>query len=255
VSSFASLLDARDGSYGFGKDVQGAFGGAFGGLLAAAAVDAARQAAPTREPAGVDCRFLRSLPPGRATAAVEVLRDGRSLTVVRVDLRDEQGRTATTATVSLAAPDALHPLDLEVPVVVEPPRWRAWTLPPGVDASIIDLLAPRLGAADDGGVAVRVDVPWDDAGARAAEAACIVGDLCVGPPVAAACEGTWSPHPNPDITLRFAPAPLVDTAVVGVGRVAGIRGGLAAVGISVLAGGTAFASGAATSLVLRAEGR
>ena len=186
-----------------------------------------------------------------------MLRDGRSLTVVRVDLHDERDRLATTATVSLAAPSALHPLDAagdEHDEADVPARWRSWSLPPGVDAPIITLLEPRLGTLD-GGVAVDLALPWDEHhNASTAEAACVAGDLCVGPPVAAACTDRWLPHPNPDLALRFSPVAIPQGRVTGVGRVVRISAGLAVVGIEVHAGRTRFASGAATSLVLRGEG-
>lgn len=259
MTGFAELLRLRHDEgvavLAFGRELHGAFGGAFGGLLAASAVHVARRAAPGREPAGLDCRFLRSLPAGDARATTTVLHAGRSLTCVRVDLVDEAGRLATTATVSLVDPASLHPLDVSGPDAPAPDRLREWALPAGVDAPIIGLLDPRLGAVGAGAIAADVRIPWDefDRGTSAsAEAACVAADLAVGPPVAAACEGSWLPHPNPDLSLRFAPVGAVGPRVTGVGRIVRVAGGQAVVGIDVYSGAVPFAVGAATSMVLRA---
>lgn len=255
MSSFAELMHLREEDDSavvtFGRELHGAFGGAFGGLLAASAVHVARSAAPGREPAGLDCRFLRSLPAGKARASVTVLHSGRSLTCVRVDVTDLDERVTTTATVSLVDPASLHPLDVAGSVAVPPERAGRWSPPPGVDAPIIELLDPHLGAVGAGVISAEVRLPWeDDGGATSAEAACVAADLAVGPPVAAACEGSWLPHPNPDLSLRFAPVGQVGPRVTGVGRIARISGGQAVVGIEVHNDGVVFALGAATSMVL-----
>lgn len=238
----------------FGRELQGAFGGAFGGLLAASSVHVARRAAPGREPAGLDCRFLRPLPSGEVLAATTVLHAGRSLTCVRVDLIDAHEQVATTATVSLVDPASLFPLDMAGTTAPEPERIRRWSTPAGIDAPIIELLDPHLGSLGAGVISADVLVPWeDDNGCTSAEAACVAADLAVGPPVAAACEGSWLPHPNPDLSLRFAPVGRVGPRVRGVGRVVRIAGGQAVVGIDVYSAGVPFALGAATSMVLQAE--
>jgi acyl-coenzyme A thioesterase PaaI-like protein len=259
VTSFAELVDAReDGDsicFHFGRDVHGAFGGAFGGLLAAAAVHAGRRLAPARTPAGLDCRFLRALPAGDTRATATVLHEGRSLTCTRVDLCDASGRLATTATVSFVAAEGLHALDVGGQPPAEPVRWRPWSSPPGIEVPIMALLDPKVGVLDDGAIAAEITIPWEDVGgATAAEAACVAGDLCVGPPVAAACSGAWLPHPNPDVSLRFAPVTAPLARLTGIGRVVRITGGQAVVGIDVHADGVPYAAGAATSLVLKSEG-
>ena len=237
-------------TFELGRELHGAFGGAFGGVLAAAVLFAARSAAPELLPAGLDCRFLRSLPAGTARAEVTTVHAGRTVTCVRVDLHDERDRLATTGTVSFVDPGALRPLDVTPAPVRAPARWQPWRTPPGVTAPIIDVLRPRVGSVEPGVIATEVDVPWDDPGGTySAEAACIAADLSVGPPVAAACAGTWSPHPNPDLSLRFTPA-LTGGKVTSVARVAAVAAGLASVAVDL-----GFAVGAATSVVLGQEER
>ena len=240
MTTVETFLGADGLTFALGRELHGAFGGAFGGVLAAAVLVAARTAAPELLPAGIDCRFLRSLPAGTARAEVTTVHAGRTVTCVRVDLRDERDRVATTGTVSFVDPGALRKLDVSPTPTAAPDRWQPWRTPAGVEAPIIDRLRPEVGAVP-GGVATRVRVPWDG---HRAEAACVAADLSVGPPVAAACAGTWSPHPNPDLSLRFTPAVAGET-VTSVARVAAMSGGLASVAVDV-----GFAVGAATSVVL-----
>jgi acyl-coenzyme A thioesterase PaaI-like protein len=242
--------------FALGGDVLGAFGGVFGGLIAASVVRAARDVAPNRVPAGVDCRFLRGLSPGIARVAIDVVHEGRTLLCARGEVFDERGRLASTALVSFLAPDALHPLDADADADApgpDPGSWRAFSAPAGVDIPIVGVLRPELSAAASGAIATRITIPWIDAGAaHGAEAACVAGDMAVGPPVAAACAGTWLPHPNPDLSMRFVPcADPVNTAVAS-GRVVRMVGGQVVVAVDVRAGGAVFAAGVATSMVLPA---
>ena len=86
---------------------------------------------------------------------------------------------------------------------------------------------------------------------RAAEAACLAADLAVGPPVAEACADRWVPHPNPDLALRFTSVHGAGEEVVGIGRLAGVDAGLAAVTVDVRRGdGRRLAVGVATSVLL-----
>ena len=259
MTTIDEVLGIRRGDDGgavlaFPRELHGAFGGAFGGLLAAGIVCVARGLAPGREPAGIDCRFVRGLRAGDATATCELVNAGRSLTLIRVELHDEQGKLATSATVSLVDPAALHPLDVSGPAPPEPAEWRSWTMPADVDIPIIRTLEPKMAPLGDGAIATLVRIPWDDEdGTYSAEAACVAADFCVGPPVGLACEGTWLPHPNPDCVVRFAPHRDVGADVVGVGRVTRMVGGLAVVDVEVSSGGVAFASGVCTSMVLGAR--
>jgi acyl-coenzyme A thioesterase PaaI-like protein len=257
VTTLAEVLGARrDGDavvLMFGPELHGAFGGVFGGVLAAAALHTGRSVVGPRTPAGIDCRFLRPLPAGEARATPTVVYEGRRLSCVRVDVADEQGRLATTAVTSYVDPDELHHLEVAGAPAPAPARRRRWSLPPGVDAPIMAVLDPHLGSLRPGEVAAEVTLPWDEPGAGAAESACVAADLCVGPPVAAACHGGWRPHPNPDLALRLAPSPATGPTLTGIGRVVCIGGGQAVVAVEVHAGGRCFAAGAATSMLLRTE--
>jgi hypothetical protein len=240
VTAIEDLLGFDGDGFAFGCDLHGAFGGVFGGVLAASVLLAARPAAPARVPSGLDCRFLRGVSAGRSTATVTPVHGGRTVSCVRVDLHDERGRLTTTGTVSFVDPGALRPLSVD-PAAGPSPRWRPWRTPEGVRAPIVERLRPEVGAAGAGAIATRVDVPWTG---HREEAACVAADLSVGPPVAAACEGTWSPHPNPDLSLRFTAA-AADGTVTSVARLAALAGGVAAVALDV-----GFAVGVATSVVL-----
>lgn len=244
MTTVDAFLGFDGDGFAFGCELYGAFGGVFGGVLTAAVVLAARTAAPDLTVAGVDCRFLRSVPAGRAHAVVTPVHAGRTVTCVRVDLHDDRDRLLTTGTVSFVDPAALRPLSVG-PVVEQPAHWRPWRTPPGVTAPIVDALRPEVGAVGSGAIATRIEVPWD--GHRDA-AACVAADLSVGPPVAAACAGTWSPHPNPDLSLRFTAA-VADGPVTSVARLAAVSDGMAAVSVDV-----GFAVGVATSVVLQGAG-
>lgn len=235
-----------------GRDRQGAFGGAFGGFLAAAAVAVARVASGDRLPSGLDARFVRVLPTGEATLCVDTVHTGRSLSVIDVVVRDERDRVATRASVTLVDPGVLRPLD-HPGHGPDPPRvvyreGRPWTSPHGVTIPILETLAPRAVGHGELGHATALRVPWDDADGSA-EAACLAADMCTGPPVAGAFEGAWSPHPNTDLSLRFAGRE-VGAEVVGWGRLERMDGGLATVRVEVRSGDALVAAGVATSLVL-----
>lgn len=257
IESFLGMERHEDVlAFALGRELHGAFGGAFGGVLAAAVVLAARTAVPDRVVAGVDCRFLRSVPAGRTRATVTPVHSGRTVTCIWVDLHDERERLATSGTVSFVEAGALRPLDQASEPSASPPDGRPWRTPPGVTAPIVELLSPRVATLAPGVVATEVRVPWEDpASEHTAEAACVAADMCVGPPVAAACEGSWSPHPNPDVSLRFTPTTFTAPTVTGVARLSSMTAGLAAVGIEVHHGGASFAVGAASSVVLGREQR
>lgn len=237
-------------SFGLGAHLHGAFGGTFGGAVAACTLRVARDLAPHRIPVSLDVRFLRGLT-GAGIAEGSVLHEGRSLTTVAVDVRDGNGRPAAQATIGLVAPGALHPL--ERPAVAPPAlEWdgaRRWQAPGGMEIPIVSTLAPRVVGVGESGVATGLSVPWEGAD-DGAEAVCMAADMCVGPPVAAAFDGRWLPHPNPDLSLRFAGVQPSGGPLVGVGRLEGIATGVALVRIGVWRGGELAGVGVSCSLLL-----
>jgi acyl-coenzyme A thioesterase PaaI-like protein len=258
VSTTAEFLGGEpstDGTWRFsmGHELYGAFGGVFGGAVAAASLLAARSTAPGRLPVALDCRFVRSLTAGEARAVPSVVHEGRTLSCVTIDVLDARGRVATRATVSLVDPAVLEPLDYAGASDSAPWTGAAdgtsWRQPPGVEAPVIDTLDPRLVGRDERAIATAIRVPWQDAGAGA-EAACLVADLCVGPPVAAAFPNRWIPHPNPDLSLRFSAVASDEEVIVGVGRLERIAAGLASVRIEVWSGSELAAVGVSSSLLL-----
>lgn len=241
-------------TFGLGAHLHGAFGGTFGGVVAACAVRVARDLAPGRVPVSLDVRFLRGLT-GEAAAEGSVLHAGRSLATVGVDLRDAQGRPAARATVGLVTPEALHPLERPGarPPALEEGRAQAWRAPSGVAIPVVTTLAPRVLGAGEWGVATGLSVPWADADAGA-EAVCLAADMCVGPPVAAACAGSWLPHPNPDLSLRFAGVQPAGGELVASGRLEAVAAGVALVGIAVWRGGELAGVGVSCSLFVDLSG-
>ena len=255
----AESLGSGSLRFAVGRELHGAFGGAFGGVIAACTLVAARDVAPGRVPVGLDVRFLRGLPAGAVAARASVVHAGRSVTVVAVDLTGPDGRHGVRATVSLVEPSALHPLDVDS-TIAEPlsasyddaPKWPVMA---GREIPILATLAPRILGRVGNGIATALRVPWTPDRTTAAEACCFVADMCVGPPVAAACIDGWVPHPNTDLSLRFAgDAPVADE-VVGVGTTERIAGGVAVVRVEVRSADAVVAAGVATSVLLKGEGR
>jgi acyl-coenzyme A thioesterase PaaI-like protein len=260
LADFLGAEALGPGSFRFtvGRELHGAFGGAFGGVIAACTLMAARDVAPGRVPVGLDVRFLSGLPAGAVVAEASVVHAGRSVTVVGVDLRGPDGRHGVRATVSLVDAAALHPLDV-ASTIAEPlsasyddaPNWPVMT---GREIPILSTLAPRILGRIGDGIATALRVPWTPDRTTAAEACCFVADMCVGPPVAAACVDAWVPHPNTDLSLRFAGDVEVASEVVGIGTAERIAGGVAAVRVEVRSADAVAAIGVATSVLLRGEG-
>lgn len=239
--------------FSLGEHLNGAFGGTFGGAVAACALRVARDLAPDRVPASLDVRFLRGLR-GSAEAQGTVLHEGRSLATVSVDINDERGRPAARATIGLVAPGALSSLDVggASPPALDVARARRWQAPAGVSIPIVATLAPRVLGVGDWGVATVLAVPWREPVAGA-EAVCLGADMCVGPPVAAACRGRWIPHPNPDLSLRFATEQPDRGELVAIGRLELVRAGVALVRVDVWRGGALAGVGVSCSLLLAQE--
>jgi hypothetical protein len=97
-------------------------------------------------------------------------------------------------------------------------------------------------------MATVLRVPFDPAGA-AGEAACLVADMAVEPPVVADLGDTWVPHPNVDLSLRFA-GQECGPEVAGVARLERIAAGLATVRVEVFSGVDLIAVGLSSTLLL-----
>lgn len=232
------------------SELHGAFGGAFGGVVASCALVASRSAAPGRIPNALDCRFLRGLPAGGATATTAVLNAGRTLTNVAVDLTGEDGRLCCRATISLVDREVLQEFEQQA---AEPGDWVAHADAPAWPpvAPIVETLDPRMVGQSDGWFATAVVVPWEDEGRHpdhGAEAVCMAGDMAVGPPLGAgAPRGVRTP--NPDLSLRFC-GRVDGPVIVGAGKMQRAAGGVAAIDIQVWSGQTLVGTGISTALLL-----
>jgi acyl-coenzyme A thioesterase PaaI-like protein len=237
------------------RAIHGAFGGVTGGALAAAALAIGRVSAPNRVAVGLDMHFLRGLASEDSTASVEVLSSGRSLTVVRVEFTDDKARRTTVGRAAYAEPSALESIDADTPATQlgpPPPDVRAtskpWRAPKGVDVPIIDTARPRA-ARMDNAIATVVAIPWQP-DADGAEGACLAADLSVGPPVDAVLpKGTWVPHPNPDVSLRFA-GPVTSSDLVAVATCRRVARGVATVESEVWDADELVATAISTSLFM-----
>ncbi len=238
-------------------DIHGAFGGVTGGALAAAAIALGRAVEPDRVAAGIDIHFLRGLSTTEATVNITTLSSGRSLTIVRAEFSDASGKPTTEARVAFAAPETLrtdiHTTDRDTGLLGPPPSdlsadAKPWRKPEGVEVPIIDTARPRA-ARVGGSIATLVTIPWDASG-DGSEGACLAADLSVGPPVDAAIpKGSWVPHPNPDLSLRFS-GPVTNEDLVAVAVCREISGGLATVETEVWQDQSLVAKGISTSLLL-----
>lgn len=242
--------------FALGRELHGAFGGANGGVLAATCVASARALAPGRVPAGLDARFVRGLVAGDARVVATMLHEGRTLSCVSVDIRDERDRLCTRGTVSFVTPSALEPLDdpgaaLSAPAWIPYEEGRPWPKPKGpTDVPLIDTFGPREVGRDAGrGIATAVRVHFDEAEALA-EAACIAADISVGPPVGSVVGGRGIPIPNPDLSLRFCGTAPLGPVIVAAARLERIGAGLASTRIEVWSGGSLAAVGVSCSTLL-----
>jgi acyl-coenzyme A thioesterase PaaI-like protein len=249
LAQFLGEVDDPPTRFDLGAHQLGAFGGVFGGTVAACALRAARGVVPGRRPTSLDARFVRALPPGEATATVEVVHAGRVLTTVFVKLAQTPDRIAAVATIGLVDEAALHELAHEAQVdSPDDDVGSPWPSDAGVPIAIVDTLQPRLRRRDDGATATTITLPWASAH-TSAEAACVAADLSVGPPVAEVCYQQRIPHPNPDLSLRFTAEPAAER-VSGVARLAHVKGGTATVALEVRSSGRLLAAGISTSLLL-----
>lgn len=257
VPTVADYLRGRPGDgaswrFEWERHLHGAFGGAFGGVVAAGVLIAARAVAgPGRVPASLDLRFVRGVPAGPATVTPTVLHAGRSMSTIRADVHDGDGRLCTTALVSLVAPGELATeTAVDAGAWSEAPPSGSWETAEPREvwgsrvAPIVETFRPRLVGSDHRGIGTALRVPWDDP-AAAHETACCAADICLGPPVGSSV----GMAPNPDLSLRFVGA--VDgREPIGYGRVERVRDGVAVVSVSVWSAAGLAAIGVASALVL-----
>ncbi len=249
LEKFLNAEPAGEGAWRFDvpRELHGAFGGAFGGICAACTLVAARSAAPDRVPNALDCRFVRGLAVGTATATVTVLHSGRSLSTVAVDLTDEGGRLCTRSTISLVDPGRLVPIERPAR---EPSAWKAHSdaSPWPAIAPIVSTIDSRLVGSDEHGVATAMKIPWDVTRESSAESASMAADMAVGPPLGTLA-GEGASTPNPDLSLRFC-GDVTEALIVGVGRLERAGGGIAAVHVEVWSAGSLVAIGISTGLMI-----
>jgi hypothetical protein len=247
-----------DGAWQFELEERfnGAFGGTNGGALSALSVFVARSATG-RRPTSIDSRYLRGFRPGTARIVPTVLNEGRTLSVVSVDVVDEDDRVCTHSTVTLAAPEMLAQ-DLDVAGGLVRPDMSAfrdgkpWPQHETRPIPMIDTFRPTHLGSTPHEVFTAVAVIWDEPD-RSAEAACIAADVSVGQPVMRAVRGAAS-IPNPDLSLRFVDfsandAPPADH-LVGVCALDGIDRGLATTRTSVWQDDRLLAIGVSTTICI-----
>jgi acyl-coenzyme A thioesterase PaaI-like protein len=235
-------------------DWNGGFGGTTGGVLAALSVFVARTMAAGRVPSSVDSRFIRGFKPGRAWVVPTLVNKGRSISIVAVDILNEEGKLCTRSTITLVVPNALAEVDApdgagKLEGMRPVSEAKVWPQPKNRPIPLVDTFQPAFMGADERGTATRVDVVWDEDGL--AEAICIAADLSVGPPVARALQGKTLAMPNPDISLRFCCETELPSCLVASCRLDCMQAGLATTRIEVRAGDQLVANGVSTTTCLR----
>lgn len=233
------------------RDLYGAYEAASGGVVAALAVAGARRRAEGRRPLALDCQFVQRARVGVVHVETTLRREGRALSVVEVEVTDGNGVLAALATATFIDPAALRSIDdagmVRPGASVEYAEASPFQLRrPNVP--IVGTLSPRVALTAADLVATVLEVPWDEPG-TAAEAACLAADMAVGPAVTRDLEGTDTPHPNPDLSLRFAGLD-AGSEVAGVARLERIAGGVALVRIEVFSGIELLAVGCSTAVLL-----
>lgn len=240
MKEFAELFAASRGDDGVWtfelmERFNGAFGGTNGGTLTALSVYVARQIS-ARQPTSIDSRYLRSFRPGLARVVPSVLNEGRTLSVVGIDIVDENDNVCCHSTVTLVDPAALA-TSLEHPAIEPPPALaaaqdqRPWVAPAAQAIPLIATYRPTQLARNGAATVTGIDIPWGEPG-TSAEAACIAADMSVGPPVARIVRSSAS-TPNPDLSLRFCASLDEVTRPYASCNVERVAGGLATTRISV----------------------
>ena len=211
VFSGAPPASRTSGQYAWRFDLDkrfnGAFGGTNGGVLSAISVYAARRQSG-RRPTSIDSRYIRGFRPGTAKVVVRPVNEGRTLTVLDVDVVDAEDRVCTHSVVTLVEQDALAGDVQYNDHLVAPDDLAAWAdgkpwpRPKApMEIPLIETFEPTALGGRGQTTVTGTRVVWRETGTTA-EAACIAADISVGPPVARAVRGAAS-TPNPDLSLRF----------------------------------------------------
>jgi hypothetical protein len=209
VETFRGVGNSNEETWTFDIDERfnGAFGGTNGGVLSAISVHVARELS-SRRAASIDSRYIRGFRPGTARVVSRLVKRGRTLTVMDVDILDAQDRLCTHSVVTLVQANALA-VDIQHSGPLMPPpdmaSWedgKLWRAPSGpMVIPLIETFEPTALGGSDSMTITGTRVVWQESG-TSAEAACIAADISVGPPVARAV-GSAASTPNPDLSLRF----------------------------------------------------
>ena len=231
----------------------GGFGGTNGGVLAALSVFVARKISGDRLPSALDARFIRSFRPGLEVVEATILNEGRSLTVISVDIFSENKKLSTRSTVTLVNPEMLADIEysetlIDAEKLLPVEDGKVWPQPKK-SIPLIDTFTPSYLGKVGTGVATATQVVWDEP-STTAEAACIAADISVGPPVSKVVRGQAG-VPNPDLSLRFTGDYEMASHMVSVCKLANINAGLATTELNVLSNGQLVASGVSTTTCIK----
>jgi acyl-coenzyme A thioesterase PaaI-like protein len=260
--TFLSCFNGKkvsDGNFTFQleENINGGFGGTNGGVLAALCVNVARDLAPKRIPSALDTRFIRGFRPGEASVSATVLNEGRSLSVISVDIHNSEGKLCVRSTVTLVAAEALAEIDvqgqqLEQEGLLPLNEGKVWPQPKGPqNIPLIDTFQPAYIGNNNYGTATAIQVIWQEQ-RTAAEAVCIAADISVGPPVARLVKGKAG-IPNPDISLRFCGDSDVGENLLAFCKTENIVQGIATNVIKVFSGESLIALGSSTTTCIKLE--
>jgi acyl-coenzyme A thioesterase PaaI-like protein len=241
-------------SFELDKRFNGAFGGTNGGVLSAISIFVARQVSG-RRPASIDSRYISGFRPGNARVVVKTVKEGRTLTVMDVDVVDARDRVCTHSVVTLVEQGALA-THVQQSDHLAPPQgladWddgKPWRQPKGpMEIPLIETFEPTALGGSDQTTITGTRVIWRESG-TSAEAACIAADISVGPPVARAVRGAAS-TPNPDLSLRFCGSSEPARFLAASCTLRTIDRGLAATSIEVWNGAELVAIGISTTTCL-----
>lgn len=223
-------------SFELDQRYNGAFGGTNGGVLSAISIHAARLTTQ-RRPASIDSRYIRGFRPGMARVVTTTINQGRTLSIIAIDIFDTDDRLCTHSVATLVEQSALA---AEVQMVsgvlpeTDLTSWedgKLWRQPPGVNIPLIDTFEPRSLGGKNQQTTTATKLLWREDHTEA-EAACIAADISVGPPVARAVKGAAS-TPNPDLSLRFCGTSEPEGYLIASCELLAIVNGLASTSVSV----------------------